>query len=240
MTNVVTVTGLTKDRMISMEQATVISGHITGNDLILVTKGGTQINAGNVRGPVGAVGPPGPPPYVGEIRMTILFQNLPTGWFFLSGQTIANAQTLYTQLWAVAPASWKVGADLKLPNAARRHLVGNDPAEGTVGRTGGTDAITLAVGHMPVHNHAPGTLLAVNEPAHKHTIPEVGARNNQGHIATQPQTSEQGLVTGLDTGSAGAHDHNISGATANTGGGAAYTHRPQYLTVNMMIYAGTN
>jgi hypothetical protein len=52
-----TITGLTKDRMITMENATVIDGDVVGDDLILKTRGGSNINAGNVRGPVGAAGP---------------------------------------------------------------------------------------------------------------------------------------------------------------------------------------
>lgn len=54
-----TVTGLTADRMIAIEQASVVDGDVIGNDLILTTKGGTQINAGNVRGPKGDPGPVG-------------------------------------------------------------------------------------------------------------------------------------------------------------------------------------
>jgi hypothetical protein len=51
-----TVTGLTAERMIAMENATVVSGNVVGNNLILVTKDGTQIVAGNVQGPVGPAG----------------------------------------------------------------------------------------------------------------------------------------------------------------------------------------
>lgn len=51
-----TVTGLTSARMTTMENATIIDGNIVGNDLVLVTKGGTNINAGNVRGPIGPSG----------------------------------------------------------------------------------------------------------------------------------------------------------------------------------------
>ena len=46
-----TITGLTADRMIAIENASVIDGDVVGDDLILTTKGGSQINAGNVRGP---------------------------------------------------------------------------------------------------------------------------------------------------------------------------------------------
>jgi hypothetical protein len=51
-----TVTGLTAERMIEMENATVIDGDVVGNDLVLRTRDGTQINAGNVRGPQGPAG----------------------------------------------------------------------------------------------------------------------------------------------------------------------------------------
>jgi hypothetical protein len=55
----VTVTGLTSARMIEIEQASVVSGLIRSNNLILVTKGGSEITAGNVRGEPGVKGDPG-------------------------------------------------------------------------------------------------------------------------------------------------------------------------------------
>lgn len=47
------VTGLTKERMEAMEAATVIAGAVVGDNLILTTRDDTEINAGNVRGPIG-------------------------------------------------------------------------------------------------------------------------------------------------------------------------------------------
>lgn len=55
----VTVTGFTAARMLAMEQATVISGRIQGNNLVLTTKGSDDITAGNVRGPKGERGDAG-------------------------------------------------------------------------------------------------------------------------------------------------------------------------------------
>lgn len=52
----VTVTGLTAERMQEMEDATVVSGHVSGSNLILVTNDGTEIDAGIVAGPVGPAG----------------------------------------------------------------------------------------------------------------------------------------------------------------------------------------
>jgi len=53
----VVVTGFTAARMLEMEDATIIDGNVVGNDLILETKDGTTINAGNVRGIQGIPGP---------------------------------------------------------------------------------------------------------------------------------------------------------------------------------------
>lgn len=58
---ITTITGLTAQRMIQIEQASVVSGRVEGDDLILTTKGGQPITAGNVRGPQGIPGPPGGP-----------------------------------------------------------------------------------------------------------------------------------------------------------------------------------
>ncbi len=54
-----TITGLTAARMIAIEAASVISGIVTGDNLILTKFNGSTINAGNVRGPAGPQGPAG-------------------------------------------------------------------------------------------------------------------------------------------------------------------------------------
>lgn len=59
MPTVVTVTGLTAERMKQIEQASVVSGRISGDNLILTTEGGEEIVAGNVRGTQGPTGPTG-------------------------------------------------------------------------------------------------------------------------------------------------------------------------------------
>src|SRR4051812_6766419 len=54
-----TVTGLTAERMLEIEAASVVDGDVSGNDLILTRKDGSIINAGNVRGVPGPEGPMG-------------------------------------------------------------------------------------------------------------------------------------------------------------------------------------
>lgn len=51
-----TVTGLTANRMLDIENASVVSGSIVGDNLHLNTRGGTVVDAGNVRGPQGTTG----------------------------------------------------------------------------------------------------------------------------------------------------------------------------------------
>lgn len=54
-----TITGLTAERMLEIEAASVVDGDVSGNDLLLTKHDGTVINAGNVRGPAGPTGPMG-------------------------------------------------------------------------------------------------------------------------------------------------------------------------------------
>jgi Concanavalin A-like lectin/glucanases superfamily len=56
---VTTVTGLTADRMLAIEAASVVDGDVVGDNLILTKHDGSQINAGSVRGPAGPQGPVG-------------------------------------------------------------------------------------------------------------------------------------------------------------------------------------
>jgi hypothetical protein len=54
------VTGMTAAAMAEIRDNAVVDGEVVGDDLILTTHGGTDINAGNVRGPQGLTGPAGP------------------------------------------------------------------------------------------------------------------------------------------------------------------------------------
>ena len=64
-----TITGLTADRMLAIEAASVVDGDVDASgNLILTQHGGTQINAGPV------VGPPGPPGPVGSMLSVITAQ----------------------------------------------------------------------------------------------------------------------------------------------------------------------
>lgn len=55
-----TVTGLTAERMLEIEAASVVDGDVVGGELILQRQDGSPINAGVVQGPAGSQGPAGP------------------------------------------------------------------------------------------------------------------------------------------------------------------------------------
>lgn len=54
------VTGFTAERMKQIEDETVVDGEVIVDNLVLKTREGTEINAGNVRGPRGITGLEGP------------------------------------------------------------------------------------------------------------------------------------------------------------------------------------
>lgn len=51
-----TVSGFTAARMLAMDNASIVDAELVGNDLILITRGGSQINVGRVKGDSGETG----------------------------------------------------------------------------------------------------------------------------------------------------------------------------------------
>jgi len=109
----------------------------------------------------------------GDIRMSIATVETP-GWLILNGQVVANAQTLYKDLWTVAPASWKVGASLTLPNAATRFPIGG----AAVGVVGGANAHNLVAANLPPHAHSM---------AHDHGVFQSDIQSNHHVHTTHPE-----------------------------------------------------
>jgi Phage Tail Collar Domain. len=221
-----TVTGFTSARMLEIENTTVVDGHIDGDDLILVQRNLTEINAGNVRGPQGIQGPNAD---VGDIKSNI--RSSLTGWLALNGQSIAGANVTYAALWAVVPASWKSGTTLNLPDLTDAILEGG----GTVGSITGDTEVVLDTTNLPPHTHT--------GPSHTHTGPNHTHANDHDHaIAT--------------TSADGGHSHQgyFTSGAALTAGGTWYAHRatdgshnaavagtqPDHThTLNLPAYTGT-
>lgn len=96
-----TVTAFTAARMLAIENGTVVSGEIVGDDLILETRGGTTINAGVVKGAKGDKGDQGDPGEVTADELWLATDNakweaVEIFWAnnsVLSAQIAANAVT---------------------------------------------------------------------------------------------------------------------------------------------------
>lgn len=221
-----TVTGLTAERMQEIIDATVVGAHITGDDLILELFDATEINAGDVRGPIGLTGPSGDP---GDIKSTIRSSAQP-GWLMLDGTSHLNANVEYPDLWAIVPAAWKSGTTLLLPNMTDAVLMGG----GVLGTLAGTNSRTLVTANLPIHAH---TIAHTHEHVHTHTIThdhanttatasgshahEVSMRANPD--GTTAPAGGQGTIlgTGGTTSTDGSHTHPVDIPTFTGSSGAA-------------------
>lgn len=92
-----TVTGFTAEKVLALVGDTVVSGAVVGGNLILTTKDGALINAGSVRGPVGATGGVSESAMNAAIAAALL--PLPKG-------VLAIAERNTDQTWAFQGDTW--------------------------------------------------------------------------------------------------------------------------------------
>lgn len=242
-----TVTGYTKSKMDAITNEYIVSGAIVGDDLILTKYGGGTVNAGNVRGPVGAAGAETGTFIIGGWDVD------PTGYLILDGSTVVGGAITYADLAGLFP-SWVSGSDLILPNADGCAIVVDDANPGGIA---GSMLHTLTSEaqlpphthpnshvHSMTHGHSATSGYVSND--HTHTIPshqhQVGGINsgqgyayrsvagntgfdilNSGPNVTlswvlNPQTSNDG-GGGATSGISSNHTHGITvvGFTGNTG-----------------------
>jgi len=143
--------------------------------------------------------------YIGECR-PFAFSPPPSKWISFGTTVLASS---YPELAAVIPAAWIIGANIQLPPAAGRSLVGNGTVSGfpyPLGGGGGNRQHTLTAAEMPAHTHT--ELIPVNTP------------NLSGVEAPTIAASIGSSVTG------------------STGGGQPHNNLPPYLVVHWAIYAG--
>jgi hypothetical protein len=118
------VTGFTSARMREIEDTTVVDGEIQGDNLILLTREGTPIDAGVVRGPQGSQGPAGPVQSVndqlGAVYAPRIFASkavLDTDWG--TSPNGAHAYTILEQSgWVKHGGTWKSAPGITFPNKA--------------------------------------------------------------------------------------------------------------------------
>jgi len=169
-----------------------------------------------------------------------------TGYLFINGQTVVNAQTLYPSLWAAVPALWKTGANLVFPDWRSRTLVMDDAGTTFVlGSTAGAMSKTISTLNLPNHSHDishdhGSTLSFPASTSHTHTYSGTTATENAAHYhtftggdagwvmgSTVPSTFALGnggttvLYATLSAATAtesAAHAHTFSGTTSTDGG----------------------
>ena len=103
------------------------------------------------------------------------------------------------------------------------------------GSTGGAATKTLATGELPSHTHG-FSAVTDTQGSHTHDI----ARDNDGATGTTEKTLHStGISGGYDSQynnqlwPAGSHAHNVSGTSAATGSGTAFSILPPYTAVYM-------
>ena len=133
------------------------------------------------------------------------------GWLLLDGSTVTGAEASYPALWTVAPASWKSGSNLVLPDMADRVLSGSGAT--TLGATGGANTVTIGTANLPVHqhtiDHGHGHTITADQAQHRHSVDPSGTVliSDPGHSHTS------GVVIRTNSGTFG-------GAASGHGAGA--------------------
>jgi len=144
----------------------------------------------------------------GSIRTTIAAFADP-GWL-LFGQTVANAETMYPALWAVAPTAWKSGSSLVIPSDVDCGLRGSSTAG--LGAISGQNTKTIDASNLPVHSHTINhDHAAVNtglvSADHTHSGTTAGFSTNHWH---HPAGGQPWIVNAVNSG--GGHNLAAGGA----------------------------
>jgi len=150
-----------------------------------------------------------------------------SGYLLLDGTPVTSANTLYPALWDIAPAAWKSGTTLTLPDVSNKMLFGSGTT--SLGATGGDASRTLGTANLPPHTHSidhgHGDDFALTDSnhshdfAHTHSVSVSGGDHEHG---TDPPTD--GFVTqdnagtngAVQTGAGGFYAYNQA-TTANSG-----------------------
>lgn len=196
-------------------------------------------------GPSGPSGPTGPMAPTGAI-VAWPTNTPPTGWVLCDGLGSNGgaglSTTTYAALYAVIGDTYGGYSGTFFPPDLRtRTIVGRSSGDADFGNLNdkpGARTHTLTSGEIPAHNHAAGTLAADSAGTHNHEF-------SGNRITTNAVGGSGGAITTLSSNAAGdqdatttsdgAHTHNISGSTANTGGGGAHNNIQPSIVLNYII-----
>ena len=155
----------------------------------------------------------------------------PNGWLICNGQAVSR--TTYAALFAVIGTTYGTGdgsTTFNVPNLVNKTVRGSN----SLGKTGGSDTVTLTTANLAAHTHGVGTLATNNTGAHTHkfNITTNGnyASATAAHVGTTANISTRGSMS-----TDGAHTHTISGSTASVGSGSAVTITNPYVMLHYII-----
>ena len=146
-------------------------------------------------------------------RQNVLKQVYPIGSVYVSVGTTSPA-TLFGGTWTKIQDKFLLSSGTK-----------------TLGATGGEESHTLTTSEIPSHTHSvSGT--ASSAGSHRHAMGEHFSSGSGGSKTGYVKSSDR-KITSLNTESAGAHTHSVTGTAQSTGGGNAHNNMPPYLVVNV-------
>jgi len=225
-----TVTGLTAERMLEIEGATVISGEIVDDHLILTKFDGTTVDTGALPpGPTGPQGPSGVASIPGEIKAwpsdALPSQATYGKWVWADGAVYSTAT--YPVAAGHIHVNWRTAHGLtdpgsgnfRVPDLRGLTIAGLDQMPGgiranrmtrsvaiIVAAKTGEETHIVTVAEMPVHGHP------LVDPGHSHVYGPAGpftgsqlpmARGTMSGLSDEPSFNTSTKNTGITIGNAG-------------------------------------
>lgn len=257
-----TVTGLTAERMIAIEDASIVGGTIVGDNLVLSSHGGDDFIAGNVRGPEGPAGPP--LSQLNDAGDVVITSPSPGQFLQWDGSAWVNASPFFptgiiaaygngtppTGFLMCDGAAFPAGTlynalrtmyGTNAPDLRARFIRGAGPGNAVLG-TGGADSVTLDSSNVPAHTHAGGTLSAQSAGGHAHTLNNLGGQpmirfvfGGGGGMTVASASGGPLYADNYYTTTDGDHAHSIVGATAGYGAGGSHENRPAYTSLFYIV-----
>ena len=240
--------GFTTDRMLAIENNSIVDGNIVGDNLVLTKHGGSTVVAGNVRGPqglagtngtngadgadgsTGDTGPTGPAgPLIPGVINLFAGSTPPTGTLLCDGSSVSR--TTYAALFAAIGVVYGSvdGNTFNLPNLKGRVPVGRDSTQSAfnvLGETAGTIDETLDISQIPSHNHT-GSTGSTSVPASV-GIDASTTNPAAGSVTINRSSSPDAIATAITD---SAHRHGISAE----GGGLPHNNLQPYIVLNYII-----
>lgn len=208
-----TVTGYTAERMKEIEDSAIVDGDIVGDNLILKRYDGGEINAGNVRGPQGPVGPEG-------VQDFIICTSGTRPVTPAEGTLIYETDT--DKIFAYYSGGWN------LPKNVAGGVIGHAKAEANQGGIGGVE-VDLTNLSVPINTNASRRILI------SAVLPNVSSDTSDDTFALSIReggTLLQNAISTIDVGNqgvsistwvlidppAGAHTYKLTAQRANGSG----------------------